>query len=326
VAFAANVVGTRVTAGRSILGTTAGAGDRDVPPGPFSTVGTPGILPFFATLQRQIAGTFAADVSVAYTTDELERAGIPPGSDVEAALALGAFVAGACATGSAPCAEDGDCGVKGPCNGATYTLLPTTIDTAQHVATASVTSFSTFAVLHPNVVAGGAVVPRIPGRGSARTDCGAEWEVVNATNSPFTSRGAVNWNQTCTDGDPNCDADRTVDGTCHFRVAVCLNQLDPNLAACTPGTTSSVHVYPSRKPDVLASNDALLGALEGLGGTRTGHGLSDVSFSPALGGSACTAFTSLAVPVAKKQKLRIRAIDPSGRTDLDRLRLVCSAG
>jgi hypothetical protein len=149
---------------------------------------------------------------------------------------------------------------------------------------------------------------------------------VNATNTPFTSRGAVNWQQTCHDGDPNCDADRSADGMCHFRVAICLNQVDPNLPACTPGTTSSVHVYPSRKPDVLASNDALLTALEGLGGTPTGHGLTDVSFSPALGGGPCTAFTSLAVPVGTRQKLKIRAFDPSGRTDLDRLRLICSAG
>jgi hypothetical protein len=83
VAHSANTVATRLTAARSILGTTPIGGDRDVPPGPFSTVGTPGILPFFATLQRQLPGIFSADVSLSYTTTELNRAGIPPGSPQE---------------------------------------------------------------------------------------------------------------------------------------------------------------------------------------------------------------------------------------------------
>ncbi|HYR97264.1 MAG TPA: hypothetical protein VEM57_11035, partial [Candidatus Binatus sp.] len=45
--FAANTVASRVTAGRSILGSTTAATDDDVPPGESSTVGTPGFLPFF---------------------------------------------------------------------------------------------------------------------------------------------------------------------------------------------------------------------------------------------------------------------------------------
>jgi hypothetical protein len=90
--FSANVVATRVTAGRSILGTTDKASDRDVPPAPFITVGTPGVLPFFATLQRQLPGAFTADVRLFYTTDELERAGIPPDSAEETELVLATFV------------------------------------------------------------------------------------------------------------------------------------------------------------------------------------------------------------------------------------------
>ena len=52
VSFVSNVVASRVTAGRSILGATVQATDSDVPPGTLSTVGTPGFLPFFVTLQR----------------------------------------------------------------------------------------------------------------------------------------------------------------------------------------------------------------------------------------------------------------------------------
>ncbi|HJQ85043.1 MAG TPA: hypothetical protein VKA21_13250 [Candidatus Binatia bacterium] len=327
VAFAANVVPSRVTGGRSILGTTPAATDRDVPPGPFSAIGTPGILPFFATLQRQLAGAFAADVSVAYTTDELLRAGIPPGSSTEAELTVGRFVPGTCTVGAAACSENGDCGANGPCVGATYTVLPTAVDTANHVATASVTSFSTFAVLHPNVIAGGPVVPRVPGGGSRRSDCNAEWQVVNPTNTPFLRHDRINNNQTCTDGDPNCDADRTVDGTCTFRVSICLNQTDPALASCTPaGATALVHVYPSRRAGVLALNDALLQALVDLGGTLTGHGLTDVAFDPALAGSVCTDFALLPVAVGERPRLRYRATAASGTADPDKLRLLCSPG
>jgi hypothetical protein len=279
-----NTVATRLTAGRSILGTTSIAADRDVPPGSFITVGTPGVLPFFATLQRQVPGTFTADVSLSYTEAELLRAGIPAGSANEAALVVAKFVPGACAMGAAACSENGDCGANGPCNGATYTVLPTTIDTTNHVATAPTTSFSTFAVMHPNVIAGGRRRATRPRR-RQRTHrlprrVGAGERDERAVPSPR----LVNSNQACADGDPNCDADRTADGTCTFQVAICLNQTDPSLAACTPTTTASVHVKLGRKPNDVAAADAVLNALVALGGTRTGAKLDDVDFSPALSG------------------------------------------
>jgi hypothetical protein len=324
VAHSSNTVQTRLTAGRSILGTTPIAADRDVPPGPFITVGTPGVLPFFATLQRQVPGVFTANVSLSYTETELTRAGIPAGSANEAALVVAKFVPGACAMGAAPCSENGDCGANGPCNGATYTPLATTVDTTNHVATAPTTSFSTFAVMHPNVIAGGPVVPLVPGGGNSRTDCHAEWEPVNATNVPFLRHNLVNSNQTCADGDPNCDADRTADGTCTFQIAVCVNQTDASLPACTPTTTASVHVKLGRKPNDVAAADAVLEALVGLGGTRTGAKLDDVDFSPALSASACTPFASIEVPVGGRQRLRLRATSSTGEKDGDRIRLSCS--
>src|SRR5262249_1106926 len=60
VTFTSNVVASRVTAGRSILGSTVQASDGDVPPGSFSTIGTLGFLPFFVTLQRALPGIFSA--------------------------------------------------------------------------------------------------------------------------------------------------------------------------------------------------------------------------------------------------------------------------
>jgi hypothetical protein len=85
-----------------------------------------------------------------------------------------------------------------------------------------------------------------------------------------------------------------------------------------------VHVTLMRDPAQRTSADALLTALEGLGGTRAGQRMDDVTFSPALAGSPCTAFAALAVPAGTRQSFRLRAT--GGMTDRDRLRLVCSPG
>ena len=237
VSFTSNVVSSRVTAGRSILGVTTQAGDGDVPPGPGSTVGTPGFLPFFLTLQRGIPGIFSADVTIAYTTTELGIAGIAPGSPEESALVIARFNTGTCTVGGAVCSENGNCGANGPCIGTGYTALPTTVNTAQHTATATgLTSFSTLAVVHPDTLTGGFQLPRVPGGGTRATDCRGEFQVANPTNTPFLDgKGFPNRIQACTDGDPACDADRTADGTCTFRVSICFDQTDANLPDCTAG-------------------------------------------------------------------------------------------
>ena len=247
VSFTSNVVSSRVTAGRSILGTTALAADADVPPGALSSVGTPGFLPFFVTLQRGVPGVFSADLTISYTPTELAIAGITPGSPQEAALVIGHFHTGTCMVGGAVCTENGSCGANGPCVGAGYTPLPSTVDTTLHtVSTSGVTSFSTFAVVHPDALAGTFRLPLVPGGGKVATDCRAEWQVANATNTPFLDKhGFPNRIQACTDGDPTCDADRTADGTCTFRVSVCLDQTDPNLLVCTSSGTTG---YQVRKP------------------------------------------------------------------------------
>ena len=96
-----------------------------------------------------------------------------------------------------------------------------------------------------------------------------------------------------TEATVDVNGDGVADGTCTFRVAICLNQTDPALGACTPGTTDGVHVTLGRTPEHVANADALLGALEALGGTRGGRRLDDVTFSPAVTGSQCTAFSEL---------------------------------
>src|SRR5439155_986590 len=162
--FDTNLVASRVTAARTVLGSAANAADADVPPGSLGTVGTPGILPFFVTLQRAVPGTFSASLTIAYTEAERDLAGIPaespPDLTAESELVVAELRPGTCTAGGASCAEDADCGARGPCAGAGYTPLPTTVDTTAHTATASgVSSFSTFAVLHPGVLDGGRVAP-----------------------------------------------------------------------------------------------------------------------------------------------------------------------
>src|SRR6516225_8453642 len=63
----------------------------------------------------------------------------------------------------------------------------------------------------------------IPGGGKAASDCYAEFDVQGASGSNKVI---------CTDGEPGCDTDSACQGTCTFRVAVCLNQT--NVAGCTP--------------------------------------------------------------------------------------------
>src|SRR4029450_777647 len=72
----------------------------------------------------------------------------------------------------------------------------------------------------------------IPGGGPQPSDCYLELDVQRGdTPGPqVTSNRVVE----CTDGDA-CDADATCgNDSCTLRVAVCIGQDDPNLAACTP--------------------------------------------------------------------------------------------
>ncbi|MBI1818209.1 MAG: DUF4215 domain-containing protein [Deltaproteobacteria bacterium] len=86
----------------------------------------------------------------------------------------------------------------------------------------------------------------IPGNVAASTDkraCQLEWTVVNPNNTPrLDRRGRLNNTQTCHNGDATCD----LGGdplACEFRVAVCVNNLDPQLSSCTPqGVRAGVDV------------------------------------------------------------------------------------
>src|SRR5262245_2414295 len=137
----------------------------------------------------------------------------------------------------------------------------------------------------------------IPG-GLTKSDCLVELNVEGIDSpGPNVSGGRI---VTCTDGDP-CDTDGMCDNTCTFRIAVCINQDDPNLPACHPPTNlQKLHV-----------NSKLIGAVP----------------SP---GSACGTFVDVPVRSDKKrgQRLSVNATAPKGtkpRRDRDTFILKCLA-
>ncbi len=339
VAFAANVVSTRLTVGRSILGaSTAFAGDGDAPPGLGNGVNTLGVLPLFVSLQREIPGLFSADVTIAYTAGEVRAAGIEPGSADEAAL-LALISAGSCTIGGALCSVNSDCGANGPCVGGGYTVLPSSVNIGGHTITASgVSSPGTLAIVHPDALAAGFRPAAIPGGGSTTTDCRAEWRVFDPTNTPFIGYdGHVNREQYCHDGDASCDADEQANGTCVFRVALCFNEGD--LAPACPASGVPVSSYALAAPARTSRNktdsaDAqnLLNVLLAFGGTQGGPRQNTITFtSPIAGTSVCTPLRGVHVPLGLRRGLPVEgrrvvagvAYVTTGRPDSDRIRLHC---
>ncbi|MEO6026633.1 MAG: hypothetical protein ABIR79_07195, partial [Candidatus Binatia bacterium] len=73
----------------------------------------------------------------------------------------------------------------------------------------------------------------VPGGGTQSADCIAEWAVINPFNfPPLGTDDLPSFKQSCVDGDPSCDFDGLAD-QCTFRVALCLQNADPNLPVCT---------------------------------------------------------------------------------------------
>ena len=130
-------------------------------------------------------------------------------------------------------------------------------------------------------------------------DCLLDWVVAGSV-ADRAGRTA-----TCRDGTPACDADGVTDGTCTFAARLCLNA-----AACAAPPAGRVRVR--GKAGVLVA-----GAVRELA-------------APA-GGAACTHDAPVQVALGRhvRRRLAVRASvrDPtSGRTDRDRLRLVCERG
>jgi hypothetical protein len=90
----------------------------------------------------------------------------------------------------------------------------------------------------------------VTGGGGRASDCLVEW-LVDPPPPVDSRRNLPASHLVCADGDPSCDLDGRADGQCTFRLAPCVNNHDPRLAArgrargCDPvrldAFTSSVH-------------------------------------------------------------------------------------
>jgi len=158
-------------------------------------------------------------------------------------------------------------------------------------------SLHTLVLLAALAAPAGATCPPdcVPGGGPAANDCLLQFGGIPAP--------AV----TCTDGNPACDTDGTIDGVCTFGLSACLGGSTP---ACTPAAlTAPVRVGPSASPVAQALATALA-ALGTQGPVCTAPGLA-VPVRASLAGIA---------PGVVRLTLTARA---GARRDRDRLTLTC---
>jgi kumamolisin len=166
----------------------------------------------------------------------------------------------------------------------------------------------------------------VPARGRRRRACIGEWLVEQ---SVFATRGELpHSEQTCRDGDPQCDVDGTADGRCTINVALCVNAIDFRLVrstrrgttlACRPTRVRAIRLRSPRSRTPLdsanrAALDDALGALPAL---------------PTDLANACTATVPVVVPVAGPEgpgrtRLRARILHVRGATN-PRVTLRCVA-
>ena len=165
----------------------------------------------------------------------------------------------------------------------------------------------------------------IPGGGSAKNDCYTAWVANNPGNVPFLdSRDAVSALQQCTDGDPQCDFDGALDGSCTFHIRVCAHTAS-NPGICEPGgrirewtLRSPTLAQAARKSSLAAIRDALLGAVPS---SIVGPEMLDV----------CSDFVPVTLPLrgspgafkAAKVVLKSTATLYSGARDSDKLTMLC---
>lgn len=140
---------------------------------------------------------------------------------------------------------------------------------------------------------------RFAGGGRAVTDCMLVTDVAGVGASARAAR--------CTDGDPACDLDGTLNGRCDLSVRVCLD--DTSAPGCHPDVVTGAML--SSPPPLLAS---LAGALADLP-------------MPVSAPETCTVPVTVPLPTRGRRpgrlKLLASASMASGHVDRDRLKLVC---
>jgi hypothetical protein len=164
---------------------------------------------------------------------------------------------------------------------------------------------------HATVVGGG---------GSKSRDCLVVFDA--AVNHPISSPRNIR----CTDGDPTCDADQTVDGVCTFELSVCVNSAA--LPGCVLNGVEEMSVDhaeddgdPKFDPDFQALQSSIDGQLAPpttMADDCTAPSVILVPIKGPVGNNRCS-------PQRKKIKLRSRSQVIDGRIylDNDKIKLTC---
>jgi sugar lactone lactonase YvrE len=152
----------------------------------------------------------------------------------------------------------------------------------------------------------------VPGGGPRKSDCLAELLVKGA--------GGLRPVVRCRDNDASCDFDPT-SGTCTFRIAVCLNEIDSRFACTSPGIVKLVAQG--------SMGQTILGSAAKMGpSSRVGRA---VRFNPPLTtASDCSELIPVSVALKKngtrpgKRQIKMTAIGAGRpRRDPDKVKLIC---
>ncbi|MEO6029529.1 MAG: hypothetical protein ABIR79_21910 [Candidatus Binatia bacterium] len=154
----------------------------------------------------------------------------------------------------------------------------------------------------------------------------------NPGNAPATDkRGRPYWLQTCRNDDPGCDFDLGA-GVCEFRVAVCLNNVDPLLPECAAaGVPNAIRVVQPRLRTDPDNYTRLLAAFDELRDAATGATDLALPVAPTDRNLCSTPF-AIRVPLkdGKKGRVILRTqgesviTDPKVTKDKDQVMLVCT--
>jgi cysteine-rich repeat protein len=168
--------------------------------------------------------------------------------------------------------------------------------------------------------------------GETRNSCMAEWQIK--LSSGQVSGGFPLRTQSCIDGDPGCDDDGKIDGSCAFDVAICADEMDARLPNCNPIQVASISI---QKPNPLTATLAidkanaatLVSAAESLNVTvKAGTNVLALG-SPIKQRNDCTAPFHITVPhpagLAASKTLNIAAHDGLGaRMTSNQVTLTCA--
>lgn len=155
---------------------------------------------------------------------------------------------------------------------------------------------------------------RIPGGGSGKTDCAAEWSVETAPSDVVIAKnGLPKPIAFCRAGDPSCDFDLETPG-CQFRVWGCFGAADSRISCSAQG----VRDFDLRRPTARSRKTTDLEARATL---LRGIGSLDLA---AISGETCTPAMLVDVPSGERLRMSARTFIAGAKLrDGDRLKLQC---